>query len=87
MVHGHCLLVGRSGSITVAPIQTFDPARMTPAQRRAEAAALLALGVHRLRGGDAHTTAVAAPAPAGSGLGFVAAQRVHADSTNRSPQA
>ena len=87
MVHGHCLLVGRSGWIPVAPIQTFDPARMTPAQRREEAAALLALGLHRLRDGDSHTSTVAAPAPADCGLGFGTAQRVHADSTNRSPQA
>ena len=41
--------------------QTFDPARMTPTQRRTEAAALLAQGLHRLRGGDAHDGAVSGP--------------------------
>ena len=59
----------------MASIQTFDPARMTSAQRRTEAAALLAQGLHRLRGGDAHDGAESAPSP----VGFGAAQRVHVD--------
>jgi hypothetical protein len=62
-----------------------DPARMTAPQRRTEAAALLALGLHRLRGSGAHDGAVRALSPVD--LGFGATQRVHADSTNRSPQA
>ncbi|TXI48447.1 MAG: hypothetical protein E6Q50_10680 [Lysobacter sp.] len=66
-------------------LQTFDPARMTPAQRRTEAAALLAQGLHRLRGGDAHTAAVAAPSPVC--LGFGDHPRVHANPAHRSPQA
>lgn len=66
-------------------LQTFDPARMTPAQRRTEAAALLAQGLHRLRGGDAHTAAVAAPSPVC--LGFGGHPRVHANPAHRSPQA
>ena len=63
----------------------YDPARMTPAQRRTEAAELLAQGLHRLRGGGAHTAAVGAHSLVG--LGFGQGQRVHVDSTNRSPQA
>jgi hypothetical protein len=58
---------------------------MTPPQRRAEAAALLAFGLYRLRGVDARDDAVGAASPVG--LGFGATQRVHVDSTNRSPQA
>ena len=69
----------------MAPIQTFDPARMTPAQRRTEAAALLAQGLHRLRGGDAHAAADGAPSPVG--LGFGRQRRVHANPAHRSPQA
>ena len=69
----------------MTPIQTFDPARMTPTQRRTEAAALLAQGLHRLRGGDAHTAAVGAPSPVG--LGFGGHTRVHANPAHRSPQA
>ena len=67
------------------PLQTFDPARMTPAQRRTEAAALLALGVGRLLGGDAHVGAVGAPSPVC--LGFRGNPRVHANPAHRSPQA
>ena len=69
----------------MTPIQTFDPARMMPAQRRTEAAALLAQGLHRLRGGDAHTAAVSASSPVG--LGFGGHPRVHANPAHRSPQA
>jgi hypothetical protein len=69
----------------VTSLQTFDPARMTPAQRRTEAAALLAQGLRRLRGGDAHTTAVGVPSP--GGLGFGGHPRVHANPAHRSPQA
>jgi hypothetical protein len=69
--------------VTLSNLQ--DPARMTPSQRRTEAAALLALGLHRQRGGDAHASAVGAPSPVD--LGFGATQRVHVDPTNRSPQA
>jgi len=58
---------------------------MTAPQRRTEAAALLALGLRRLRGGNAHDEAVGAASPVG--LGFGATQRVHTDSTNRGPQA
>ncbi len=63
-------------------IQLYDPARMTPAQRRTEAAALLALGLHRLRSGDAHD---GAPSPVGLGCG--GHPRVHANPAHRSPQA
>jgi hypothetical protein len=60
-----------------------DPARMTLPQRHTEAATLLALGLHRLRGGEVHVVAVGTSSPVG--LGFGATQRVHVDSTNRSP--
>lgn len=66
-------------------LQTFDPARMTPAQRRTEVAALLAQGLHRLRGGGAHTAAVGVPSLVG--LGFGGHPRVHANPAHRSPQA
>ena len=69
----------------MTPSNLYDPARMTLAQRRTEAAALLALGLQRLRGGNACDAANGAASPVG--LGFGAAQRVHVDSTNRSPQA
>lgn len=69
----------------MTPSNLHDPARMTPAQRRAEAATLLALGLYRLRDGNAHGDAVGTASPVG--LGFRATQRVHVDSTNRSPQA
>jgi hypothetical protein len=62
-----------------------DPARMTPAQRRTEAAALLAQGLHRLRGGNSHTAAVSAASPVD--LGFRGHPRVHANPAHRSPQA
>ena len=71
----------------MAPIQTFDPARMTPAQRRTEAAALLAHGLHRLRASDAHTAAVGAHSPVDRDLGFSRQGRVHANPAHRSPQA
>jgi hypothetical protein len=58
---------------------------MTAPQRRTEAAALLALGLCRLRGGVARNGPVGSASPVG--LGFGATQRVYADSTNRSPQA
>ena len=67
------------------PSNLYDPACMTPPQRRTEAAALLALGLYRLRGGGADDGAVRTPSPVG--LGFDATQRVHADSTNWSPRA
>mgnify|MGYP003433354584 CR=1 FL=1 len=66
-------------------IQLYDPARMTPPQRRTEAAALLALGLHRLRSGDPHDGTVVAPSPVG--LGFGGHPRVHANPAHRSPQA
>lgn len=69
----------------MTPLQTFDPARMTPVRRRTEAAALLAQGLHRLRGGDAHAAAVSAPSPVD--LGFHRHPRVHANPAHRSPQA
>lgn len=69
----------------MTPSNLHDPARMTPAQRRKEAAALLAQGLRRLRGGDAHTTAVGVPSPVG--LGFGGHPRVHANPAHRSPQA
>ncbi len=56
---------------------------MTPAQRRTEAATVLAQGLHRLRGGAAHDGVESAASP----VGFGAAQRVHVDPANRSPQA
>ena len=65
--------------------QNYDPARMTPAQRRTEAAALLAKGLLRLRGGDARAAAVGAPSPVGLGCG--GEPRVHANPAHRSPQA
>lgn len=68
----------------MTPSNLHDPARMSLAQRRTEAAALLALGLYRLRGGNAHGDAVGVASPVG--LGFGATQRVHVDSTNRSPQ-
>lgn len=71
----------------MTPSNLHDPARMTPAQLRSEAAALLALGLHRLRCGHANRVVVATSAPNDSGLGFYTPQRVHVDSTNRSPQA
>ena len=71
----------------MTPSNLHDPTRMTPAQRRTEAAALLAQGLHRLRGCDAHTADDGAHSPVDRRLGFGAAQRVHTDSTNRSPQA
>lgn len=67
------------------PSNLHEPARMTPAQRRTEAAALLAQGLHRLRGGDAHDGAVSAPSPVD--LGFPGHPRVHANPAHRSPQA
>ena len=69
----------------MTPLQTFDPARMTPVRRRTEAAALLAQGLHRLRGSDAHTAAVGALSPVC--LGFGDHPRVHANPAHRSPQA
>ena len=67
----------------MTPSNLHDPARMTPAQRRTEAAALLAQGLHRLHSDAAHVGGGSAPSP----VGFGAAQRVHVDPTNRSPQA
>jgi hypothetical protein len=66
-------------------IQLSDAARMTPAQRRTEVAALLAQGLHSLRGGDAHDGADGPPSPVG--LGFGGRPRVHANPAHRSPQA
>ena len=63
----------------------YDPARMTPEQQRTEAAALLALGLQRLRGRDAHDGAVSAPSMVG--LGCCGEPRVHANPAHRSPQA
>ena len=69
----------------MTPIQLYDPARMTPALRRTEAAELLALGLHRLRGGSANDGVVCAPSPVGLGCG--GEPRVHANPAHRSPQA
>ena len=69
----------------MTPLQIFDPARMTPAQGRTEAAALLARGLHCLRDGDAHTAVNGFPPPVG--LGFGGHPRVHANPAHRSPQA
>ena len=66
-------------------IEIYDPARMTPAQRRTEAAALLAQGLHRLRGGGAHVAVLGEHPPVG--LGFGGHPRVHANPAHRSPQA
>ena len=71
----------------MAPIQLYDPARMSPPQRRTEAAALLASGLHRLRGGDAHDADVGAASPVDLDLGFGGNPRVHANHAHRSPQA
>lgn len=69
----------------MALLQIFDPARMTPAQRRTEAAALVVLGLGRLRGSDARTAANGGPSPVD--LGFRGHPRVHANPAHRSPQA
>jgi hypothetical protein len=69
----------------VTPSNLHDPARMTASQRRTEAAVLLALGLYRLRDGNAHGDTDGAASPVC--LGFDAAQRVYVDPTNRSPQA
>jgi hypothetical protein len=69
----------------MTPSNLHDPARMTPAQRRTEAAALLAQGLYRLRGSDAHTAASGVPSPVD--LGFRGHPRVHANPAHRSPQA
>ena len=69
----------------MAPTQLYNPARMTPAQRRAEAAELLAMGLHRLRGGSAHGGAARVSSPVGLGCG--GEPRVHANPVHRSPQA
>lgn len=71
----------------VIPSNDCDPARMTPAQRRTEAAGLLALGLHRLRASDVDATAVRPVSPVDRGLGFQAEPRVHANPAHRSPQA
>jgi hypothetical protein len=63
----------------------YDPTRMTPAQRRTEAAALLAQGLCRLRGSDAHDGADGASSPVD--LGFGGHPRVHANPAHRSQQA
>lgn len=62
-----------------------EPARMTPAQRRTEAAALLALGLYRLRSGEQRNSAVGALSAVGLGCG--GEPRVHANPAHRSPQA
>jgi hypothetical protein len=69
----------------MTPSNLYDPARMTPAQRRMEVAALLAQGLQRLRGGDAHDGADGASSPVD--LGFGGHPRVHANPAHRSPQA
>ena len=68
------------------PSNLHDPARMTPAQRRAEAAALLAQGLCRLRGG-AYDGAERVLSPVDRALGFGRERRVHANPAHRSPQA
>ncbi len=68
----------------MTPIQLYDPARMTPTQRRTEAAELLAFGLHRLRGGSGNDGVVRAPSPVGLGCG--GEPRVHANPAHRSPQ-
>jgi hypothetical protein len=71
----------------VIPSNDCDPTRMTPAQRRTEAAVLLALGLHRLRAREVDVSAVRRASPVGRGLGFPAEPRVHANPAHRSPQA
>lgn len=69
------------------PSNWHAPTRMSPAQRRTEAAVLLTLGLRRLPGSDAHTAIRGAPPLVGLGLGFQAKPRVHANPVHRSPQA
>lgn len=57
------------------------PERMTPDQRRAEIAGLLALGLVRLRERNAPGSAVGDP-ESGLDLGFSGDQRVHSDPVN-----
>jgi hypothetical protein len=68
------------------PSNDCDPSRMTPDQRRSEAAGLLARGLHRLRAGEDEST-VTHTSPVDRGLGFPAEPRVHANPAHRSPQA
>jgi len=56
-------------------IKHHDPARMTPEQRRAEVAQLLARGLIRLR----EHNAIARPEAGTVALGFSGDQRVHAN--------
>lgn len=60
---------------------------MTVAQRRTEAAGLLALGLHRLRARDVDPSTVRLASPVDRGLGFQTEPRVHANPAHRSPQA
>lgn len=56
-------------------IKHHDPARMTPEQRRAEVAQLLAAGLIRVR----EPNAIADPESKAVALGFSGDQRVHAN--------
>lgn len=59
----------------------LPPERMSPEQRRCEVAALLALGLARLRVTPARPAATQFP-EGEFGLGFTAHQRVHANPAN-----
>jgi hypothetical protein len=61
--------------LAMREIKHHDPARMTPEQRRAQVAQLLAAGLIRLR----EHNAIAAPESGAVALGFYGDQRVHAN--------
>ena len=61
------------------------PAALTPTQRIAEIAALLANGLVRLRAANARAHAEGRP-ESGFDLGFTAHQRVHTDPVNQSTE-
>lgn len=63
------------------PSNLHDAARMTPEQRLAEAAALLAVALHRLRSGAESGVSPVPP----RGLDFIAEASVHGDPALRSP--
>ena len=67
------------------PIKQVPPAALTPAQRIAEVAALLANGLVRLRAANARAHAEGR-AESGFDLGFSAHQRVHTDPVNQSTE-
>ena len=63
------------------PIKQVPPESMTPDQRRAEVATLLALGLMRLREHNARKSAGLDP-EGGLDLGFLGDQRVHSVPVN-----